>query len=76
MKKLTRIACLATALVLAGLATASAWPNDGWTRCHYSCGQTVSTWLGDCCGTMYQCSNGDWGYALWWEQGPTVYCEI
>ncbi len=81
MKKLARIACLVTALVLAAFATAGAWPFDGYVSCYYTCtnGQTVrmDTWVGECCGTQFISSSGDTCYALWWEQmGVTDYCMI
>ena len=75
MRKLTRIACLVAPLVLAGFATAGA--TEGYTYCYYSCGEAATTWMDECCGTTYQCSNGEWGYALSWDwRGRPIYCEI
>lgn len=76
MKKLTRIACLVTALVLVGFANAGAQQWDGYVYCYYSCGETVITWAGECCGTQYTCSNGNWGVALWEPGRVKIYCEI
>lgn len=80
MKKLTRIACLVTALVLSTFVTAGAWPFDGYVSCYYTCnGETVrmDTWVGHCCGTQFIRSDGTTCYALWWEQmGITDVCMI
>jgi fatty acid desaturase len=81
MKKLTRIAFLVTALVLAGFATAGAWQWEGYTYCYYSCGEAVlvyaDEWTDPCCGTQHYCSNGSWGVAMSWDwRGRPIYCEI
>jgi hypothetical protein len=81
MKKLTRIACLATALVLSSFAMADAWPFYGYVNCYYTCtnGETVrmDTWEGQCCGTQFLLPDGNNCYALWWEQmGITDVCMI
>ena len=71
MQKLSRIACLVTALVLSSLATADAdWtPPKG--RCEILCGDTFESFqstVEQCCNELHQCSNGQfvwgarWGY--------------
>ena len=72
MKKLARIACLVTALVLSGFATADAYPIG---VCNNSCGDWFFTGYRICCDSQYQCSDGSVGYGLSWNyNGETFYC--
>lgn len=66
MKKLTRMVCLAVALILSGFATASAWP--WFENCYYDCGHVETVFYGACCGTFHA---ADGGYAV---HSDTTFC--
>ena len=68
MKKVTRIACLLSALVLAGISSAGAWPYGGY--CYTGCGYSVWTEMGNCCGRQFQCADGSYASSYYWELSP------
>lgn len=72
MKKLARIACLVTALMLSGFAAADAAFIG---VCNNSCGDWFFTDYRSCCNSQYQCSDGSVGYGLSWHyNGETFSC--
>jgi hypothetical protein len=69
MQKLSRIACLVTALVLSSLATADAvTPPEG--KCQILCGDTIESFqstVAQCCNELHQCSSGQFVWGTWWS---------
>jgi len=76
MKKLSRVACLVTALALTSLATADAFPDTRpYPRCFITCStgeySFESTYEQCCWGGPYQCPNGGDVWEVQWKHEAT-----